>query len=48
MIPGFMPRPYSNLSGNLGTFKPAVVYSDTQLQKDKIFQENGGKCGVYR
>jgi len=29
-------------------FKPAVIYTNTDTQKELIFKDNKGKSGVYR
>jgi hypothetical protein len=40
---------FSTLAGdNSNNLNPAVIYENSDIQKDQILQENKGKCGVYR
>jgi hypothetical protein len=41
-------RAFSTGHDNSNKFKPAVVYTNADVQKMKIIQENKGRCGIYR
>ena len=38
---------YSKNSNEINKFKPVVVYSNADTQKELIFKDNKGKSGVY-
>lgn len=41
-------RFYSTKKDNTKSFKPEVIYSNADTQKELIFRDNNGKSGVYR
>ena len=40
-------RPFSS-KVNLSEIKPIIIYSNCDLEKDRIFKENKNKTVVYR